>query len=195
LSVSPKTWRPATDGGPASRLRLTALNLSVGHPNCWPRPFTSSNQRQGISGRTKRPFGRAAVADPCARAADDRADLIIQLIRNTLRSASKKDWDVLKQEARQIARVVTETRPLALFGDWHGDVGFAIDAIRSAAGANVRTMVHVGDLGLDWPGAFRGRFEARLTKHLAAKGITLVVSPGNHDNWDTSSSCLWRPTA
>lgn len=96
---------------------------------------------------------------------------------------------------------MTDSRPLAIFGDWHGDVGFAIDAIRSAALANVRTMVHVGDLGLDWPGAFRGRFEARLTKHLTARGITLLASPGNHDNWRTilqlpveaDGLATWRP--
>ena len=49
-------------------------------------------------------------------------------------------------------------RPLAIFGDWHGDVGFGLDAIRSAAAAGVGTMLHVGDFGLDWPGALRGRY-------------------------------------
>jgi hypothetical protein len=43
----------------------------------------------------------------------------------------------------------------------------------------------VGDFGLDWPGAKRGRYEANLNKYLFALGLTLIVSGGNHDNWET----------
>jgi hypothetical protein len=43
----------------------------------------------------------------------------------------------------------------------------------------------VGDFGLDWPGAKRGRYEAKLNKYLVDLGVTLVVSGGIHDNWDT----------
>lgn len=77
------------------------------------------------------------------------------------------------------------TQPTAVFGDWHGDSGWALTAIRSAAREGVRTAVHVGDFGLDWPGAKRGRYEAKLNKYLVDLGLTLVVSGGNHDNWDT----------
>jgi hypothetical protein len=57
--------------------------------------------------------------------------------------------------------------------------------IRSAAREGVRTLLHVGDFGLDWPGAKRGRYEARLNKHLLEFGIILILSGGNHDNWET----------
>ncbi len=80
---------------------------------------------------------------------------------------------------------MSEPHPLAIFGDWHGDSGWALTAIRSAAREGVRTAVHVGDFGLDWPGAKRGRYEAKLNKYLVDLGLTLVVSGGNHDNWDT----------
>lgn len=76
-------------------------------------------------------------------------------------------------------------RPLAIFGDWHGDAGWALTPVRSAAREGVRTAIHVGDFGLDWPGAKRGRYEAKLNKCLVDLGVTLVVSGGNHDNWDT----------
>jgi hypothetical protein len=46
--------------------------------------------------------------------------------------------------------------PIAVFGDWHGDSGWALTAIRSAAREGARTAIHVGDFGLDWPGAKRG---------------------------------------
>lgn len=75
--------------------------------------------------------------------------------------------------------------PIAVFGDWHGDTGWALAAVRSAARAGVRTALHVGDFGLDWPGAKRWRYEAKVNKYLADLGLTLVVSGGNHDNWDT----------
>lgn len=45
--------------------------------------------------------------------------------------------------------------------------------------------MHVGDFGLDWPGAKRGRYEAKLNRYLLDFGITLIVSGGNHDNWET----------
>ena len=78
-----------------------------------------------------------------------------------------------------------DPRPLAVFGDWHGNSGWALTAIRSAAREGVRTAIHVGDFGLDWPGAKRGRYESKLNKYLVDLGLTLIVSGGNHDNWDT----------
>lgn len=71
---------------------------------------------------------------------------------------------------------------LAVFGDWHGDQVWSIKAVKSAAREGVKTLVHVGDLGLDYPGAKRGRYEQRLNRALVQHGVTLVVSPGNHDN-------------
>ncbi|MFE4229968.1 metallophosphoesterase [Arthrobacter sp. NPDC056886] len=75
--------------------------------------------------------------------------------------------------------------PFVVAGDWHGDQGWAIAAIQSAARAGAGTILHVGDFGLDWPGAKRGRYEAKLNKYLLDLGLTLIVSGGNHDNWDT----------
>lgn len=76
-------------------------------------------------------------------------------------------------------------QPIAIFGDWHGDAAWAITAVRSAAREGVRTALHVGDFGLDWPGARRGRYESKLNKYLVDLGVTLVISGGNHDNWET----------
>lgn len=70
---------------------------------------------------------------------------------------------------------------LAVFGDWHGDLGFSIDAVKAAAREGARTAVSVGDVGLDWPGPKRNRWEQRMNALLVELGVTLVVSPGNHD--------------
>jgi predicted phosphodiesterase len=72
--------------------------------------------------------------------------------------------------------------PLAVVGDWHGQQGWGLATIRSAAREGVKHMVHVGDFGLDWPGAKRGRYENRLNKVLVEHAISLIVSIGNHDN-------------
>lgn len=73
----------------------------------------------------------------------------------------------------------------AIAGDWHGDLGWAIMAVRSAAREGANKIIHVGDFGLDWPGPKRARYEDRLNRCLLEFGITLIVSGGNHDNWDT----------
>lgn len=90
-------------------------------------------------------------------------------------------WDVPPRYAGDMP----ERPPIAMFGDWHGNLGWALTAVRSAAREGVRTAFHVGDAGLDFPGAKRGRYESKLNKYLVDLGVTLTVSGGNHDNWDT----------
>ncbi|MFK4298472.1 putative phosphodiesterase [Arthrobacter sp. GAS37] len=80
---------------------------------------------------------------------------------------------------------MSDPRPIAIFGDWHGNAGWALTAIRSAAREGAAMMLHVGDFGLDWPGPKRGRYEDKLNKYLLSLGATLLVSGGNHDNWET----------
>lgn len=72
--------------------------------------------------------------------------------------------------------------PWADFGDWHGHLGMGLAAIRSASNHVVTTLIHVGDFGLDCPGAERGRYEKKLNNLLRERGAVLVVSPGNHDH-------------
>lgn len=87
--------------------------------------------------------------------------------------------------AHSIEKSLDARSPFVVAGDWHGDQGWAISAIRSAAREGASTMFHVGDFALDWPGAKRARYEDRLNRRLLEFGITLIVSGGNHDNWDT----------
>lgn len=75
--------------------------------------------------------------------------------------------------------------PWAVAGDWHGDLGWATAVARSAAREGVTTILHVGDFALDWPGPKRARYEQRLNRRLIELGITVIVSGGNHDNWET----------
>lgn len=94
-----------------------------------------------------------------------------------------------------------DNRPFAVVGDTHGDLGWPRTLLISAARANVRTLVHVGDFAVDWPGRGRGRYDARVERLLADAGLRIVVSPGNHDNIKTVQSlkidpdglATWRP--
>ncbi|MHA7156288.1 metallophosphoesterase [Arthrobacter sp. TMN-50] len=81
--------------------------------------------------------------------------------------------------------MTTDPRPIAIYGDWHGHQGWALGSIDAAANAGVKTLIHVGDFGLDFPGRNRGRYERKLNLVLAEREMTLVLSVGNHDNHDT----------
>lgn len=94
-----------------------------------------------------------------------------------------------QNHVRQVPdRALGMNPPFVVAGDWHGDLGWAMTAVRSAAREGASIILHVGDFGLDWPGPKRARYEARLNKYLLEFGITLIVSGGNHDNWETLES-------
>ena len=65
---------------------------------------------------------------------------------------------------------------MAVFGEWHG-LGMGLAAIRSASDQGVSTLIHVGDFGLDWPGAERGRYEKKLNTLLLERAAVLIASP------------------
>ena len=50
---------------------------------------------------------------------------------------------------------------IAVSGDWHGNLGWARQVVRSAADRGVRTILQVGVFGALWPGRGKGRFEVR----------------------------------
>lgn len=83
--------------------------------------------------------------------------------------------------------MTTEQRPIAICGDWHGHLGWAIGSVDAAMKAGAKTLIHVGDLPVDWPGKNRGRFDKRLNQVLIERELTLVLSVGNHDNHDTAA--------
>jgi hypothetical protein len=82
-------------------------------------------------------------------------------------------------------KATTSSSPIAVFGDWHGDTGWALSALRAAAREGVRNALHVGDFGFDWPGAKRGRYESRLNRFLTDNDMLLTLVGGNHDCWST----------
>jgi len=78
--------------------------------------------------------------------------------------------------------LVLDQSVVALAGDWHGDVRWtarALSAIRKSH-PGVRTVLHLGDFGL-WP---RDSYLRTVDYWARRAGLHLLVTPGNHDDWD-----------
>ena len=74
-----------------------------------------------------------------------------------------------------------------LLGDGHGNLRYTVDAIRLAAHLGCDAVVSVGDFGIAetaMHGDDGGRFVDACDAVAAASGITVLVVPGNHDNYD-----------
>lgn len=69
------------------------------------------------------------------------------------------------------------------FGDWHGDTYFAIKALERAIERypDIDVFYHVGDFGI-WPED--ERYVATVTSIMSSADKLLVVTGGNHEDWD-----------
>ena len=71
-------------------------------------------------------------------------------------------------------------------GDWHGNTNWAIHTLHQSAkvlGAGA-VVLHLGDFGI-WPGREGQEYLLRLEDKCAELGITIMVTPGNHEDWAT----------
>lgn len=68
-------------------------------------------------------------------------------------------------------------------GDWHGDTLWAAEVIDRTAAAGIDTILHLGDFGI-WPGEYGKKFLRHVEKVCDYQGIKMVVTPGNHEDWD-----------
>lgn len=71
---------------------------------------------------------------------------------------------------------------ITIAGDWHADRAWAVAAIRAAAGAGSRIVLHLGDFGI-WPGDFGGTYLDAVEQALADTGLTLAFVDGNHEDF------------
>jgi len=67
-------------------------------------------------------------------------------------------------------------------GDWHGNAIYSHAMLHALAKQGITTVMHVGDFGIGWPRHGQGyaRFVDQVCEEL---GITLYITPGNHENW------------
>lgn len=68
-------------------------------------------------------------------------------------------------------------------GDWHGAVLWAKAVINRAAELGIDTIYHVGDFGIMGTNALG--YVGHIAKHAKAKGVTIYVTPGNHEDYVT----------
>lgn len=74
-------------------------------------------------------------------------------------------------------------------GDFHVNSEHARRTMAEAGRLGARWVLQVGDMGWDWPGAQRGRFERNMAKFAERYGVQIAGIGGNHENWDTIA--LW----
>lgn len=81
---------------------------------------------------------------------------------------------------------------VVVFGDLHGDAtGFRTLAERTAELGLTRVLVSVGDFGIGpWSGAPEDRFLQRVDQMLEKHDLYVLLTPGNHENWDTIDRAL-----
>ena len=79
---------------------------------------------------------------------------------------------------------------VGLAGDWHGDSAWAGWAIEAFAAEGLRTVHHLGDFGF-WTGARGQAYLAAVDQACATTGITLTVTPGNHEDYGLIAGLAW----
>ncbi len=84
--------------------------------------------------------------------------------------------------ANTTATIETGSNLVAVAGDWHGSRFWAADRIADAATAGARVLLHAGDFGIR-SDKLGKRYVRHLEKACTAAGITLYVTPGNHEDW------------
>ena len=68
-------------------------------------------------------------------------------------------------------------------GDWHGNTLWAMHAVAATAEAGCDVLLHLGDFGI-WPGLSGARYLGAVEYACAENGVTVLVTPGNHEDWD-----------
>jgi len=72
---------------------------------------------------------------------------------------------------------------VVIAGDWHGDAPWAETVVAKAKAANCDVILQVGDFGI-WPGRVGMDFLAEVDVACFAHEVTILVTPGNHEDWD-----------
>src|SRR6476620_10505284 len=81
----------------------------------------------------------------------------------------------------------------AVMGDFHGHIQHFRAVTRTLKSAGIDLLLGVGDVGFDFPGAFRGKTEKRMRLLLEEGGVEFIWAVGNHDNHDSLSRLPLNP--
>jgi hypothetical protein len=78
------------------------------------------------------------------------------------------------------------TELIAVAGDWHADYDWAAACVRELAQRGFSEVLHVGDFGVGFGSNLV--YIDPLEALLARQGLTVYVTPGNHENYDIIDS-------
>lgn len=73
-------------------------------------------------------------------------------------------------------------RKIVIAGDWHINTEWATHALDTIASTGIKDIFHVGDFGF-WPDEHGQDYLRVIDAKLALTGSTLLVTPGNHDDY------------
>jgi hypothetical protein len=73
-------------------------------------------------------------------------------------------------------------RKIVIAGDWHINTEWATLALDKIASTGIKEIYHVGDFGF-WPDEHGQDYLQVIDAKLALTGSTLLVTPGNHDDY------------
>jgi len=79
---------------------------------------------------------------------------------------------------------------IGLAGDWHGNDRWAVSVLDTFAARGVKTVYHLGDFGI-WPGDGGKFYLQKIFETCEKHGITLWVTPGNHEDWTQIEDEKW----
>lgn len=86
-----------------------------------------------------------------------------------------------------------EMEIIGIAGDWHGNMQWSRTAIDKLAAHGIKHVLHVGDFGF-WPGNGGKKYLHRVNKLLSNHGMTLYVTPGNHEDYVQLSTFTAHPS-
>lgn len=73
---------------------------------------------------------------------------------------------------------------IALLGDVHGELGFALASLRTAKSSGAELVGQLGDLGAPWPGQLKYAMTDRLSLECERLDLDFLWIRGNHDSWN-----------
>jgi hypothetical protein len=69
---------------------------------------------------------------------------------------------------------------IAIAGDWHADIDYAVRAIEHAAKRDASVLIHLGDFGYNFTDDYLDSLDDALSRHRMVLGFV----EGNHENFD-----------
>lgn len=78
-------------------------------------------------------------------------------------------------------------------GDWHSDLGWTQLALQGLKEMGLTLILHVGDFNF-WPGQAGTKFLTQTNTTLKQNNQTILVTPGNHEDYTQISEMVPHPT-